>query len=41
VERQDTDVDDLEISLDNQPGELARMGGALGAAGVSVEMERR
>jgi hypothetical protein len=30
-------MDDVEISLDNEPGELARMGEALGAAGVSVE----
>jgi hypothetical protein len=30
-------MDDVEISLDNAPGELARMGEALGAAGVSVE----
>ena len=30
-------MDDVEISLDNKPGELARMGEALGAAGVSVE----
>lgn len=28
---------DLEIHLDDQPGALAAMGGALGAAGVSVE----
>ena len=30
-------MDDVEIILTNQPGELARMGEALGAAGVSVE----
>jgi hypothetical protein len=30
-------VYDLEITLDDRPGELARMGEALGAAGVSVE----
>ena len=30
-------MDDVEITLDDQPGELARMGEALGAAGVSVE----
>ncbi len=30
-------MDDVEVVLDNQPGELARMGEALGAAGVSVE----
>jgi hypothetical protein len=30
-------MDDVEISLDNAPGELARMGEALGAAGASVE----
>ncbi len=28
---------DVEIALDDRPGELARMGEALGAAGVSVE----
>jgi hypothetical protein len=28
---------DLEIQLDDQPGALAAMGSALGAAGVSVE----
>jgi hypothetical protein len=28
---------DVSISLENKPGELARMGEALGAAGVSVE----
>ena len=30
-------MDDVEIILSNEPGELARMGEALGAAGVSVE----
>lgn len=30
-------VDDLAIHLDNEPGALARMGDALGAAGVSIE----
>ncbi len=28
---------DLEIHMENQPGELARMGETLGAAGISVE----
>ena len=28
---------DLTIALDDRPGELARMGAALGRAGVSVE----
>jgi len=30
-------VKDLEIELEHRPGELARMGEALGRAGVSVE----
>ena len=30
-------MDDVEIILSNEPRELARMGEALGAAGVSVE----
>lgn len=28
---------DLKITLDDQPGELARLGGALGGAGVNIE----
>jgi hypothetical protein len=30
-------MQDVAISLDNRPGELARMGEALGAAGISIE----
>lgn len=30
-------MDDLEIKMTNQPGQLALMGNTLGAAGVSVE----
>jgi hypothetical protein len=30
-------MDDVAIRLENKPGEMARMGEALGAAGVSVE----
>jgi hypothetical protein len=28
---------DIEISMDNQPGELARVGEALGGAGINIE----
>src|SRR5437763_10865940 len=30
-------MQDVAISLDNRPGELARMGEALGSAGISIE----
>ncbi len=30
-------MDDVEIRMDNRPGELALMGEALGESGISVE----